>query len=576
MTRAGEQFTEWLAAKIGSAEFDICSRWATKYRLMKDSKPYSLDHYPYVREIMDSTAKCNWIKKGAQTGLTEAAITIAIFTAIRYKKDVIYYFPTKAKMNEFSRSRFDDAIELSPWIGALCRLKNAYLKRFGTASLFLLGANSAADLKSTSASRLLMDEFDEWRPEAVSLAIERLSGQADGDTRLWGFSTPTLPDVGIDAKYAESTRECFFFNCPACNEEIDFTWDEDNLEFHCFEPGDTPAEAFYYCWRCRARLPHDEKSSFLKGGRYQAKRPDGSSFEPDPELKRLNRGFYVPQMLSPGVTPEDLSIKWRRGQGGELAAIREFYNSAIGQPFLEDQHRVTDSHLKYAKVEAHKTHEKLHGGEPFRISALGPIKKEKHFVTLGIDQGGPTHHWAAISWKFDRARYGDPNDRAVGKMIGCGRVMADEWDRVYGLMREFRVRMCVVDFFPQPTEARKFARRFQEFVYLCQYTVGNAGREIRTTEDDYGANLVKVDKTAWLSKTIGRIISGDLLLPIDTPEELEDHVKSLIRTMNKDRVHAEFKKQDGVADHYAHALNYAEIALKILDPALSSSDSIVG
>lgn len=576
MTLIGEKLSEWFATKFVTAELDVCSRWAIKYRIMKGGKRYSLEHYPYVREIMDSVALCNWIKKGAQTGLTEAAITIAIFTAIRYGKDVIYYFPTKSKMAEFSRSRFDDAIELSEPIKKLCRAQGAYLKRFGTASLFMLGANSDADLKSTAASRLLMDEFDEWKTGAVSLALERLAGQVDGDTRLWGFSTPTLPDVGIDAKYAISTRECFFFDCPSCRKPIDLAWDEENLEFHCFEPGDTPREAFYYCWRCRGVLPHEDKPDFLANGYYAAKTPEGDPVDPDPELKRLNRGFYVPQMLSPGVTPEDLSIKWRRGQSGELASIREFHNSAIGQPYLEDQHRVNDTHLKYAKVEAHKTHEKLHGGETFRMSALGPIKKDKHFVTLGIDQGGPTHHWAAISWKFDRSRYGDPNDRAVGKMIGCGRIMADEWDRIYGLMREFRVRMCVIDFFPQPTEARKFARRFKEFVYLCQYTTGNAGREIRTDEDDYGANLVKVDKTAWLSKTIGRIIAGDLLLPLDTPQELEAHVKSLIRTMNKDRVHAEFKKQDGVADHYAHALNYAEIALKVLDPQLSSSDSIVG
>ena len=421
-----------------------------------------------------------------------------------------------------------------------------------------------------------MDEFDEWTPKAVYLAMERLSCQIYGDTRAWGFSTPTLPDVGIDLKYSESTQECFFFNCPFCEKPIDLVWDEENTEFHCFEPGNIPSEAFYFCWRCKKPLPHEQKSSFLADGYYAAKRPEGDPIAPDPELKRINRGFYIPQMYSPGVTPEDFAIKYYRGMTGDIDAIKEFHNSAVGQPFIEDQHRVTDSHLRHAKVEAHKVHVKLHGGQPFKMTDLGPIKKEKHFVTLGIDQGS-VHHWVAVSWKFDRSRYGDPNDRAVGKMIGCGRIMEDEWDKIWGLMREYQVRRAVVDFFPQPTTARKFARRYQEYVYLCQYTTGNTGREIRTTEEDYyGTNLVKVDKTAWLSKTIGRIISGDLLLPLDTPRELEDHVKSLIRTMHKDRVHAEFKKQDGVPDHYAHALNYAEIALKVLDPTLLDSETIVG
>ncbi len=109
METTGEKFTRWLATEYESSAFNVCSRWAVKYRRMQGGKPYSLKLFPYIREITDSTAQCNWIKKGAQTGLTEAAITIALFTAIRFGRDVIYYFSTKAKMTEFSCSRIDDA-----------------------------------------------------------------------------------------------------------------------------------------------------------------------------------------------------------------------------------------------------------------------------------------------------------------------------------------------------------------------------------------------------------------------------------------------------------------------------------
>lgn len=589
MKTPAQEIHEWIATEFKASSFDVCSRWAIEFRRMKigvdnanrnksaqdkSTESYSLKNYPYVREIMDSIARRNWIKKGAQTGLTEAAITIALFSNLRLGRDVIYYFPTKAKMTEFASSRVDDAIVLSPFIKSRCSINNSSLKRFSNAtSLYMLGA-TPADLRSTAASRLIMDEFDEWFPAGVALALERLSGH--DNTQAWGFSTPTLPDIGIDLKYSDSTRECYFFECPHCGKQIDLAWDEENKEFHCFEPGDKPSEAFYFCWRCRRPLPHEKKSQFLADGHYSAKTSEGDPVDPDPEVKRLNRGFYVPQMLSPTVTPEAFAIKLAAGLAGDIDALREFYNSGVAQPFLEDQHRVTDSHLRYAKLEAHTEHEKLHGGKPFRMTELGPITKKKHFVTLGIDQGGPVHHWVAVSWKFHRHIPGDPNDRAVGKMIGCGRIMVDEWEKIWGLMREYRVRQAVIDINPQPTDARKFARRYKEFVHLCLYTVGHTGREIILTEDDYGANLVKCDKTAWLSKTIGRIIAGNLLLPVDTPREFEEHLKSLIRTMHKDRVHAEFKKQDGVADHYAHALSYAEIALKVLDPPLTALETIVG
>lgn len=559
-----QDLLNYVVGQRESRAFDVCSRWAVKYRRMQGGKPYSINRFPYVRDIMDTASKFNWIKKGAQTGLSETAITLALFTTIREGRDVIYYFPTKSKMAEFSSSRIDDAIILSPFITSACTMKNRDLKRFGAASAFMLGANSDSDLKSTSAGRLIMDEFDEWTPKAVYLALERTSGQIDQDVKVWGFSTPTLPDVGIDLKFKDSTEEWFFFDCPHCGKPIALEWDiEDETGRHCLHLEDDNAKAaFYQCWRCKKELPHNQKPIWLSSGRFQSMTPDGDPFEPDAELKRLNRGFYVPQMLSPGVSPEEFAIKWLRGAAGDIDAIREFYNSTVGQPFMEGDHRVADSHLVHAK--------KI---DPFMMQDLGPISTKDHLVTLGVDQGGPVHHWVAVSWKFDRQRFGDPNDRAVGKIIGMGRIMADDWDRIHGLMREYRVQRCVIDYFPQPTEARKFAKRFNGYVYLCQYTNGNAGREIRLTEDgDYGANLVKVDKTAWLSKSLGRIMAGDLLLPADTPEEFESHVKAPIRTMNKDKVQSEFVMSG--PDHYAHALNYSEIALKILDPSLAGSDAI--
>lgn len=557
------QLTNFIVDQRESRAFNVCSRWAVKYRRMQGGKKYSIARFPYVREIMDTQAKYNWIKKGAQTGLSETAITLTLFTTIREGRDVIYYFPTKSKMTEFSSSRIDDAIILSPFITAACTMKNRDLKRFGAASAFMLGANSDSDLKSTSAGRLIMDEFDEWTPKAVYLALERTSGQLDKDVKVWGFSTPTLPDVGIDLKFKDSTQEWFFFDCPHCGDPIALEWDvEEKTGRHCLVLGDNPADAYYRCWKCDKELPHEHKATWLASGRFMAMDSDGNPVEPDAELKRLNRGFYVPQMYSPGVTPEEFSIKWLRGVSGDLDAMREFHNSAVGEPFMEGSHRVTDAHLLEAKR-----------AEKYSTKDIGPISAKEHFVTLGVDQGGPVHHWVAVSWKFVRGRFGDPNDRAVGKIIGLGRIMADEWDRVHGLMREFRVQRAVIDYFPQPTEARKFAKRFPGFVYLCQYVNGTTGREVRTDEDDYGSNLCKVNKVAWLAKSLGRIMSGDLLLPTDTPQEFEDHVKAPIRTMNKDKVQAEYVMSG--PDHYAHALNYAEIALKILDPSLAGNDAII-
>ena len=59
---------------------------------MPDGSPYSLTDYPYVVEILNSRAKKNWVMKGAQTGLSEAAFTIAFYEADRHRQPVLYQF----------------------------------------------------------------------------------------------------------------------------------------------------------------------------------------------------------------------------------------------------------------------------------------------------------------------------------------------------------------------------------------------------------------------------------------------------------------------------------------------------
>ena len=57
---------------------------------------YSLEDYPYVKEILNSRAQYNWVMKAAQVGLSEAAMTIALFEVDYHQRDVIYYFPPRS------------------------------------------------------------------------------------------------------------------------------------------------------------------------------------------------------------------------------------------------------------------------------------------------------------------------------------------------------------------------------------------------------------------------------------------------------------------------------------------------
>jgi phage terminase large subunit GpA-like protein len=108
-----------------------CDRWAVARRTMQDGFAYSLDDYPYVREILNSRARKNWIMKAAQTGLSEAAITISLWEIDVNARDVIYYFPTGKLAERFSKTRFSNAIKLSPYLRDVVRNDSVEIKQIG-------------------------------------------------------------------------------------------------------------------------------------------------------------------------------------------------------------------------------------------------------------------------------------------------------------------------------------------------------------------------------------------------------------------------------------------------------------
>jgi hypothetical protein len=131
-------------------------------------------------------------------------------------------------------------------------------------------------------------------------------------------------------------------------------------------------------------------------------------------------------------------------------------------------------------------------------------------------------------------------------------------------MREWQIKACVIDADPQINDARRFAKRFPGYVYLCRYRSGVTGKEISLSEEDSGAPIATVDRTNWFDASMGRFHSDRLTLPADTPLEFRDHIKALVRTYEKDKQgNPRALYMNTGPDHYAHAFNYSEIALPL-------------
>ena len=538
-----DAFRTSLSNGLTSSSLTSCYRWATKRRVMGEPfpGPYSANHHPWVKELHDSEASFNYAMKGAQLGVTEVGINRAFYTLDIGKRDVLYVLPTAINASDFSKARFSTALSHSEYLKELFTDTNTVnLKQTGTNTLYIRGSRGDSNLKSIPVSELILDEVDEMDQKQIDLALTRLDGQLK--KHVWGISTPTIPNYGIHKLYQTSTQERFGFVCPHCSRHTELIW-PDCIEIVGEHIADKRVhESYLKCKECQHKLDHKAKPEWLKSGFW---------IVGDQQANPDHRGFHVSQLYSFTVSPGELVSYHFKGLGDELS-MKEFYNSRLGLPFIGDGAKVTEDDLnesirRYSKQDAR------------------PEVGGQRIITMGVDQG----KWSYVSiveWTFPDWSL-DINATAEAKVLYETKFFEDEWDtRLDELMREWQVLACVIDADPWPMEARRFARRFPGYVWLCRYRKGVTAKEIAVSDDENGAPLATVDRTAWLSASLGRFRNPRrIVLPIDVSLEYREHIKSPVRTYQKDdEGNAKATFVSTGPDHFAHAQNYAEIALPLV------------
>ena len=476
--------------------------------------PYSFAHHPWCREIHNSKAAFTVAMKAAQLGITEAGINRAFFTLDQLKRDVLYVLPTSLNASDFSKARFATALNLSPYLKSAVRgHQHRWLEvhRHQRPCTFAVPA-ATSNLKSIPVSELILDELDEMDPKAIWLALERLSGQVE--KHVVAISTPKVPKYGIHKLFLTSTQEHFYFKCPCCGRWTEFVWPD------CVEIiGETVsdprcAESFIKCKECKHRLEQQAKPEFLAGGLWQPTNPKA-----DPQE---SRGFYANQLYSSTVTPGELVIAYFRGQGDEVAN-KEFHNSKLGLPFIGENAQVTDAMLDNA-VRKHT------------IRDVRPADGGRRCITMGVDQG-KTGYISVVEWKFDGDPRIDINLAALGQAALVRQVPRGGLE------------------LPRPIDARVAGPRLRggrrsehqrrppvrpQVLWATSFESLSARaarrRKSPSAEEDTGSPMATVDRTNWLSCTLGRFKANPsrLLLPEDISVEYRDHLKNLVRTYEKD------------------------------------------
>lgn len=531
----GELFAQRIASGLKRKSISSPSQWALQYRIMGGTYPgpWTFKYHPWLREMHDTLAEHNCGQKCAQVGYSETMLNTVFYTMDVEGVDALYVLPNKSPdAKDFSASRFDPALELSPYLRKMFSdVKNVGHKRAGSANLFVRGSQSRSGLKSIPTGLVILDERDEMNAANVPLAMERAAGQRK--KKIWEISTPTVPGKGINTIYTRSTQEHFFFKCPSCSKSIELEFPA-CIKITADDPNDPDLnKSHYICSNCKNILPHETKFQWLENGFWV------------PQTNSAIRGFYINQMYSSTVTPAQFARKFLVAQY-DAAAEQEFYNSNLGVVHTVKGAKVDDIMLDGC-IEDFKCY---------------PSYNKGGIVTMGVDVGSRLHV-SIDEWEIlHECEPVDINMHARPRTIWYGAV--PDFDDLAKLMADYSVRFCVIDANPERRKAYEFVLNHRGRAKICFYGRGVQGRNLNVTKDLEEA--ITVDRTSWLDLTMGRYHRGrnGIILPRDIDLEYRTHVKSLVRKYEHDEngnPTGKYLKSDSDQDHYAHARNYSEIAL---------------
>ncbi len=472
--------------------------WAEKTPIMLDGRPFTFERHEYLITPYADTHPHQVEMKAAQLGLTAKAM-LRTMHAARYRnfRGILYLFPSRTDVTEFSKGRIDPLLEENPdslgkWIRST---DSANVKQIWNCFLYLRGMRTRTGLKSVPVDFIVFDELDEAPPNAQDMAMERM-GHSEFKEVL-KLSNPTLPDYGIDKAFQETDQRYWHLKCEKCGE---YTCLEDTFPDCLLEAGGRVIRA---CKKCQGELNPSI-------GEWVAKYPGVTE----------RRGYHYSQLFSHFVDPAEILHQYRT-----TSNLTDFYNLKIGNAYVAATNRLTVEEIL-----------KLCGNEGMADSDPGPC-------TMGVDQGKLLH---VVIGKRDWSR--------AGRIIHINSYQG--WEELDRLMVNFNISRAVVDALPETRNARAFAERHRGKVFLSYYSEHQKGRYAWNERD----LTVSSNRTESLDASHSEIQAGRIVLPRESEvlTEFAEHLHNTAKKLEEDEETGS-KRYIYVKlgpDHYRHAFNY--------------------
>ncbi len=270
------------------------TEWADNFRLLssKDSAepgPYKSSRAPYGREIMDCLTANNGITEVVFMAGTQVSKTTIGFNWLGYVIDInpssmILVFPTVDIAKKRSKQSITPMIEESPTLKYKIKpaksrdgTNTVLVKEFTGGIINIIGANSAAGLRSIPAKYVYLDEVDaypldvEGEGDPIDLARKRTDTYGK-KKKIFITSTPTIKGLSaVEKAYEDGDQRKYYVPCPFCKVKQPLIFD--NLKFRKQVNNQKrvlSGSVYYECQNCKEHIKEHHKTYMLENGEWIA------------------------------------------------------------------------------------------------------------------------------------------------------------------------------------------------------------------------------------------------------------------------------------------------------------------
>ncbi len=477
---------------------------AEEFLYLENGQKFSFKDHEYLFEVYTLDHDDIRIRKATQMGFTTWAFVRHIDACEKLLPlGVMYFFPTKEDVTDFSKARIDNFLKYNKDMHIVDdkETKNVGLKHIGKSFMYFRGMRSPTAVKSVPADALVFDEVDEADPVKLDMALKRI----DHSDFKWKtqLSNPTIPDFGIDRSFKESDQRYWHVKCSHCG-----AWVCLDKEFPKCLKRVNEYKVIRICKRC--------KKEFDIRGQGQ--------WVPDYPNCKDKRGYHISQLYSHYVDPNTILTEFET-----VLDLKQFYRLRLGLPYAGPQDKIDKNAI-------------------LNLPREEIFLKENDMCFMGIDQGNDLH--IVILKKMG------------SKKLGLYDIIViKDFEDIDDLLKKNKIFKCVIDALPEKRKATELRNRNKSKVHINYYNDNQKGSYKWNDAD----GIVQEDRTESLDGSHALITKKKLIInKMINPADLEvfaEHCSNMARIKETadDGSQRYIWVRTG-ADHFRHALNYACIA----------------